>query len=146
VIIVLKWTNFMHFFVVGISFSIHHNGSLISRLKWTQLQVNANVSCFSPLLVLIEDYLCNIWVQIQKQSHLKENGGPPLAKLAEQENIRMNFISRHVIFPTCENGVSASEASWLRFEKKIASGPFSDLWVVSFHLLDMFVDKYMLNY
>jgi len=66
-------------------------------------------------------------VQIQKQSQLKENGSPPFAKLAEQEKIRMNFISRHVIFPTRENGVSTSEASWLRFEKKIACGPFSAL-------------------
>ncbi|XP_024634910.2 serine/threonine-protein kinase STY46 [Medicago truncatula] len=76
----------------------------------------------------LKHVLANKIQKLEKQSQLKENGSPPLAKLAEQEKIRMNFISRHVIFPTRENGVSTSEASWLRFEKKIASGPFSDLY------------------
>jgi hypothetical protein len=55
---------------------------------------------------------------------LKENSNLPLA---EQEKIRMNIISRHVIIPNPENGVSTCEPSWFRFEKKIASGLFSDL-------------------
>nr|WIL59851.1 nodulation protein [Melilotus officinalis] len=63
--------------------------------------------------------------KLEKQSRLNENFSLPLA---EQDNIRMNVISRHVMFPTRENGVSTSEASWLRFEKKIESGPFSDLY------------------
>ncbi|CAJ2642887.1 unnamed protein product [Trifolium pratense] len=63
--------------------------------------------------------------KLEERSQLKENGSLPLA---EQEKIRMNIISRHVIIPTPENGVSTCEASWFRFEKKIASGSFSDLY------------------
>ncbi|GAU24935.1 hypothetical protein TSUD_311700 [Trifolium subterraneum] len=63
--------------------------------------------------------------KLEERSQLKENGSLPLA---EREKIRMNIISRHAIIPTREYGVSTCEASWFRFEKKIASGSSSYLY------------------
>ena len=62
------------------------------------------------------------WVEIQKQPLLKENGTIPTA---EQEETGINFISSHVNFPNRGNDIW--DARWLRYEKKIASGSFSDL-------------------
>ncbi|RDX70224.1 Serine/threonine-protein kinase STY46, partial [Mucuna pruriens] len=56
------------------------------------------------------------WVEIRKQLQLKENGSLPTAK---QEQTGMNFIWR--IGPGC-----------LTYDKKIASGPFSDLYKGTF--------------
>ncbi|KHN33825.1 Putative serine/threonine-protein kinase [Glycine soja] len=56
------------------------------------------------------------WVEIWKQPQLKKNGSLPTAK---QEQTRMNFIWR-------------IGAGCLRYENKIASGPFSDLYKGTF--------------
>jgi len=62
---------------------------------------------------------------------LKENGSvPTTSTTAKQEQTGMNFIWR-------------IDAGCLRFEKKIASGPLSDLSVLSILLLDLFVDQYI---
>lgn len=63
-------------------------------------------------------------VEIQKQHQLKENGSLPIA---EQEQTGINFISNHVNLSTSGNDVWEIDARCLRYEKKIASGSFSNL-------------------
>ncbi|XP_027354325.1 serine/threonine-protein kinase STY46-like isoform X2 [Abrus precatorius] len=67
--------------------------------------------------------------KLQEQLLLKENMSLPTAK---QEQTRMNFISKNVNLPTCGNDICRIDARCLRYEKKIASGPFSDLYKGTF--------------
>ncbi|XP_061361259.1 serine/threonine-protein kinase STY46-like [Gastrolobium bilobum] len=67
--------------------------------------------------------------KLENQPQLKENGSLPTA---EQEQTMMNFISGHVNLPTCGNDVWKIDARCLRYEKKIASGSFSDLYKGTF--------------
>ncbi|XP_068482385.1 serine/threonine-protein kinase STY46-like isoform X4 [Phaseolus vulgaris] len=63
------------------------------------------------LLFLVEKF--------RKQHQLKENGSIPTSTTAKQEQTRMNFIWR-------------IDAGCMRYENKIASGPFSDLYKGTF--------------
>ncbi|KAK7283439.1 hypothetical protein RIF29_12955 [Crotalaria pallida] len=70
--------------------------------------------------------------KIQKlkwQHQLKENGSLPTA---EQEQTVIDLISNHVNLPACGNDVREIDARCLRFEMKIASGSFSDLYKGTF--------------
>ncbi|XP_057435115.1 serine/threonine-protein kinase STY46-like isoform X2 [Lotus japonicus] len=67
--------------------------------------------------------------KLKKQPQLKENGSLPLA---EQGKTEMDFSSRHANLPDCENDISKIDPKCLRLEKKIASGPFSDLYKGTF--------------
>ncbi|KAK4276476.1 hypothetical protein QN277_014621 [Acacia crassicarpa] len=64
--------------------------------------------------------------QIQKleQPSMKKIG----SQTAEQEQIRMNFISNNVNLPLCGSVAWEVDASSLKYERKIASGPFFDLY------------------
>ncbi|KAK4276478.1 hypothetical protein QN277_014621 [Acacia crassicarpa] len=62
--------------------------------------------------------------KLEQQPSMKKIG----SQTAEQEQIRMNFISNNVNLPLCGSVAWEVDASSLKYERKIASGPFFDLY------------------